>query len=174
MEHPEKVLGAFRAYVPETQIPDKQHERVIRLQEEILEKIASIPSVSSVAVSNSVPMDGSGYIDPVFARDRTYKEDEMPPVRRFKFVSPGFFHTMGMPLIAGRDLTWNDTYEKRPIAIVSENLAREYWHDPSGALGKQIRATTADDWREIVGVVGNIHDEGVDKPESSAIYWPLI
>lgn len=167
-------LQTFRVYVPESQIPDTQRERVIRLQEEILEKIASIPSVSSVAASNSVPMDGIEYIDPVFARDRTYKEDELPPVRRFKFVSPGFFATMGMPLIAGRDLTWNDTYEKRPIAIVSENLAREYWHDPSSALGKQIRATTADDWREIVGVVGDIRDDGVDKPESSAVYWPLI
>jgi predicted permease len=119
-------------------------------------------------------MDGSGYIDPVFARDRTYKEAEMPPPRRFEFVSPGFFATMGMPLIAGRDLTWSDTYEKRTVAIVSENLAREYWHDPVNALGKQIRASSADDWRDIVGVVGNVHDEGVEKPESSSVYWPLI
>jgi putative ABC transport system permease protein len=168
------ALQTFRVYIPATRIPDTQHERLIRREQEILEKLASIPSVSSVGVTNSVPMDGNGYIDPVFARDRTYSEDEMPPVRRFKFVSPGFFATMGMPLVAGRDLTWSDTYEKRPTAIVSENLAREYWHDPAGALGKQIRATTADDWREIVGVVGNIHDEGADKPESSAVYWPLI
>jgi predicted permease len=169
-----EALQTFRVYVPETQIPDTQHERVISLEQEILEKLASIPSVSSVAVTNSVPMDGTGYIDPIFARDRTYKEGEIPPVRRFKFVSPGFFATMGMPLIAGRDLTWSDNYEKRPVAIVSENFAREYWHDPTSALGKQIRATTADDWREIVGVVGNIHDEGVDKPEPTAVYWPLI
>jgi ABC-type antimicrobial peptide transport system permease subunit len=53
-------------------------------------------------------------------------------------------------------------------------LAREYWHEPASALGKQIRVTPADDWREIVGVVGNVHDEGVDRPESSTIYWPLI
>jgi predicted permease len=168
------ALQTFRVYVTKTQIPDTQNERVIRLQQEILEKLAAIPSVSSVAVSNAVPMDGIGYIDPVYARDRTYNEDDMPPPRRFKFVSPGFFATMGMPLVAGRDITWSDTYEKRPTAIVSENLAREYWHDPASALGKQIRATTADDWREIVGVVGNIHDDGVDKPEPSAVYWPLI
>ncbi|MFZ1142459.1 MAG: ABC transporter permease [Candidatus Sulfotelmatobacter sp.] len=168
------ALQTFRVYVPETQVPDTQHERLIRMEQEILEKLASIPSVSSVAVTNSVPMDGIGYIDPVFVRDRIYKEDDIPPVRRFKFVSPGFFATMGIPLIAGRDLTWSDTYEKRPTAIVSENLAREYWHDPATALGKQIRVTTTDDWREIVGVVGNIHDEGIDKPESSAVYWPLI
>jgi predicted permease len=168
------ALQTFRVYVPETQIPNTQNERVIRLEQEIREKLASIPSVSSVAVTNSVPMDGIGYIDPIFSRDRTYKESEMPPVRRFKFVSPGFFATMGMPLIAGRDLTWSDTYDKRPVALVSENFAREYWHDPVSALGKQIRATTTDDWREIVGVVGNVHDDGVDKPESSAVYWPLI
>jgi predicted permease len=168
------ALQTFRVYVTKTQIPDTQNERVIRLQQEILEKLAAIPSVSSVAVSNAVPMDGIGYIDPVYARDRTYNEDDMPPPRRFKFVSPGFFATMGMPLVAGRDITWSDTFEKRPTAIVSENLAREYWHDPASALGKQIRASTADDWREIVGVVGNIHDDGVDKPEPSAVYWPLI
>lgn len=167
-------LETFRVYVPEARIPSTQNERVIRLEEEMSEKIASIPSVSSVAVSNSVPMDGIGYIDPIFARDRTYKENEMPPPRRFKFVSPGFFATMGMPLIAGRDLTWSDTYERRPTAIISENLAKEYWHDSASALGKQIRASSVDDWREIIGVVGNVHDDGVDQPESSAVYWPLI
>lgn len=168
------TLETFRVYVTETQIPDTQKERVVRREQEILEKLASIPSVSSVAITNSVPMDGHGYIDPIFARDRTYRDGDLPPVRRFKFISPGFFNTMGMTLITGRDLTWSDSYEKRPLAVVSENLAREYWHDPAGALGKQIRVTTADDWREIVGVVGNVHDEGVDKPVSSAVYWPLI
>jgi predicted permease len=168
------TLETFHVYVPTAQIPDTQRERVVRLEQQILEKIASVPSVLSVAIASEVPMDGNSYIDPIFVRDRTYKEGEIPPSRRFKFVSPGLFTAMGMPLIAGRDLTWSETYEKRPVAIVSENLAREYWHDPVSALGKQIRASSADDWREIIGVVGNIHDEGLDKPESSAIYWPRI
>lgn len=168
------TLETFHVYVPRAQIPDTQLGRVVRLEHEILENIASVPSVSAVAITSKVPTDGNGYVDPIFVRDRTYKEGEIPPPRRFKFVSPGFFTAMGMPLIAGRDLTWSETYEKRPVAIVSENLAREYWHDPASALGKQIRATFADDWREIVGVVGNIRDDGVDKPEPSAVYWPLI
>ena len=167
-------LETFQVYVSKTQIPDTQREHVIRLEQEVLEKLTSIPGVSSVGVTDSVPMDGGGYIDPIFVRDRSYKEGEIPPVRRFKFVSPGLFATMGTPLIAGRDLTWSDTYEKRPVAVISENFAREYWHDPAAALGKQIRSAAVDDWREIVGVVGNIHDEGADKPESSVVYWPLI
>ena len=171
--HPAK-LETFRIYVPRTQFPDTQLDRVVRLEQEISQKIASFPSVSSVAVTNSVPMDGTGYIESIFARDRTYGEGEVPPERRFKFISPGFFATMGIPLLAGRDLTWSDTFQKRPVALVSENLAREYWHDAAGALGKQIRPAPSDDWREIVGVVGNVYYEGVDRPASSAVYWPLI
>jgi len=168
------TLETFHVYVPRAQIPDTQLDRVVRLEQEILNNIASVPGVSSVALTSEVPMDGNHYVDPIFVRDRTYKEGEIPPSRRFKFVSPGFFTAMGMPLIAGRDLTWSETYDKRPVAVVSENLAREYWNDPASALGKQIRATSADDWREIIGVVGNIHDEGIDKPGAAAIYWPLI
>jgi predicted permease len=168
------TLQTFQVYVPKTQIPDTELDRVVRVEQEILQNIGSVPGVSSVALTNEVPMDGRGYEDPIFVRDRTYKEGEIPPPRRFKFVSPGFFTTMGMPLVAGRDLTWSDTYEKRPIAIVSENFAREYWHDAASALGQQVRASSVDDWREIIGVVGNIHDEGADRPESSALYWPLI
>ena len=60
------------------------------------------------------------------------------------------------------------------MAIVSEKLAREYWHDPSNALGKQIRSTPKDDWREVVGVAGNIHDDGMDKEALTSVYWPIL
>jgi predicted permease len=168
------TLETFRMYVPSAQIPDTQSERLVRLEQQILENIASVSSVSSVAIISEAPLDEYNYMDPIFVRDRTYKEGEIPPPRHFQFVSPGLFAAMGIPLVAGRDLTWSEIYEKRPVAIVSENLAREYWHDPISALGKQIRASSADDWREVIGVVGNIHDQGLDKPESSAIYWPRI
>ena len=46
---------------------------------------------------------------------------------------------MGNTLIAGRAFTWTDVYDKRPVAMVSENLARELWHDPQAAIGKRIR-----------------------------------
>ena len=168
------TLETFQAYVPRAQVPDTQLERVVHLEEQILKNLAAVPGVSSVAATTAVPMDGKNYKDSLFVRDRTYQEGEMPPLRYFRFVSPGFFTTMGLPLLAGRDLTWSETYERRPVAIVSENFAREHWHDPLSALGKQIRVGSADDWREIVGVVGNVHDLGLDQPESSAIYWPRL
>jgi predicted permease len=165
-------LQTFRISIPGAQIKDP--EPVIRMEEQILHKVEAVPGVSSVAVSTAIPMDENGWHDPIFVEGRTYADGELPPLRAFKFVSPGFLSTMGTPLVAGRDLTWTDTYKKLPVAMISENIAREYWHDPALALGKRIRVSTKDDWREIVGVVGNVYYDGVSKPATGAAYWPLL
>jgi predicted permease len=167
-------IQTFRFSIPGTQIPDTEPERVVRMHEAILNKLAGVPGVSSVGLSSAVPLDGHDSNNPVFAQDHVYGEGELPPIRRFKFVSPGFFATLGTRLLAGRDLTWTDTYQKRPVAIISENFARQYWHDANGALGKRIRVASTDDWREIVGVVEDMHDHGVDKAASTSVYWPIM
>jgi putative ABC transport system permease protein len=164
-------LQTFRVDIPDTQV--KEPERVVRMQEEMLHKLEAIPGVSSVGLSMSVPIDGNQWADPVFAKDRTYATGEVP-LHRYRFVAPGLFKTLGTPLVAGRDLTWSDIYNKVPVAIVSEKLAREYWQNPSSALGKQIRSTAKDDWREVVGVVGDVHDDGLDKEAPSSVYWPIL
>ena len=152
----------------------KEDEKVVRMEEGISHRLAEIPGVSSVGICSKVPMTGQGWSDPVFLEGRTYAEGQLPPLRRFKFVSPGFLGTLGMPLVAGREITWNDTYRKIPVAMISENVARELWHDPSAALGKRIRVSTKDDWREIIGVVGDVYDDGVSKPATTSVYWPLL
>jgi predicted permease len=166
-------LETFRFYIPETQIPDTQAERVVRMDQEILNKIAAIPGVQSASFSSEIPMDGYDSNDILYAQDHVTREGEIPPIRRFKFVSPGFFSTLGTRLVAGRDMTWTDTFEKLPVAIISESFAREYWHDANNALGKKIRVASTDDWREIVGVAEDVHDDGVDQPVPSAVYWPV-
>jgi predicted permease len=164
-------IQTFRVNIPDTEV--KEAERVVRTQEEILHKIEAVPGVSSVGISMSVPMDGNEWGDPVLMKDHTYPPGEIP-LHRYRFVAPGYFKTLGTPLLAGRDLTWSDIYNKVAVTIVSERLAREYWHNPSNALGKQIRSTTKDDWREVVGVVGDVHDDGMDKEAPSSVYWPIM
>jgi predicted permease len=164
-------LQTFQVDIPDTQV--KEPERVIRLQEDILHKLEAIPGVASASLSMSVPLDGNQWSDPIFVKDRAYSPGEMQ-LHRFRFAAPGFFKTLGTPLLAGRDFTWNVTYNKLPVAIVSEKVAREYWPDPASALGKQIRVSTKDDWREIVGVVGNTRDDGMDKEAPKSVYWPML
>jgi predicted permease len=167
-------LRVFHVFIPETRVPDTQRDGVVRMEQTIENKIAAIPGVSSVSFASTVPLEGFSQNDPIFAQDHTYKQGELPPIRRFKFIAPGYLSTLGTPLVAGRDLTWAETYQKRPVAIVSENLARELWNSPAAAVGKEIRVGTIDDWREIIGVAGDVHDDGVNNPAPSTVYWPVI
>jgi len=165
-------VQTFSLSITATEVPDS--EPVVRMYEAIQHKIAAVPGVSSVALSTSIPLDGNRNSDPIFPQDHPYAEGQLPPLRRFKFVAPGFLSTLGTPLIAGRDFIWTDVYNKAQVALVSENLAREYWHDPANALGKRIRAISPQDWTEVVGVVSNVYDDGVDQDPSSTVYWPIL
>lgn len=164
-------LETARIGIPGTQVKDS--DGVLRMQREIENKFRALPGVSAVAMITSIPLV-RGEDDPIFAEDRKYAESTIPPVRRFKYVSPGYFATVGSRLIAGRDMTWDETYNKAPVALISENLARELWHDARTAIGKRIRPSRNDDWREIIGVVADLHDDGVDRKAASVVYWPLL
>ena len=165
-------VQTFRIGIPDTQVKD--NESVVRTFDAMRSKIAAIPGVSSVTVSTSFPMDGNSSNDLVFAQDKAYSEGQIPPIRRFAFVIPGFFETEGTPLVAGRDFTWTDIYKTLPVAIISENFAREYWDSPANAIGKRIRVATTDDWREIIGVAANVYGDGVSKTPPSMVYWPIM
>jgi predicted permease len=164
-------VQTFHISIPEAQV--KEPESVVRMEEAIQQKLAAIQGVSSVGISTAIPMDGNGSFDPIFVENRTYAQGELPQVRQFKYITPGFLETMGIRLVAGRTYSWTDIYQKTEITIVSENLAREYWKEPANALGKRIRVGNNEAWREIVGVVGNVYDRGVDEKPSSAAYWPV-
>ncbi len=100
-----------------------------------------------------------------------------------KRITGGYFETMQIPLFAGRPIEWSDIHARAPVAVVTANFAEEYWGSPAAALGKRIRySRTANQrrmdsgtpiWREIVGVVGNVHDYGVSQPAPTVIFWPL-
>ncbi len=164
-------IQTFRITIPDTQV--KEPERVIRMEQEILNRIAALAGVSSAAVTNSLPMVGSSN-DPIYAQDREYPVGTIPPIRRFKNISPGYLSTVGSRLIAGRDVTWTDTYNQSPVALISENMARELWNNPQAAVGKRIRATLKNDWSEIIGVAGDLRDNGIDKKAPAIVYWPLL
>ncbi len=168
---PNEVL-TLRVPIPQQEVPGA--ERVLRVQNDIVEKMAAIPGVTAVGASNSVTMDGYNDNDPIFAEDRTYAETELPPMRRYKFVSPGYFAAMGSPLMAGRDFTWTELHQGRPVVMISENLARELWGSAAAAIGKRVRENPKGTWREVIGVAGNERDDGVDHKAPTCVYWPLL
>jgi predicted permease len=169
--HPEQIQ-TMRISVPPSLV--REPERVARLQNDILDKLAAIPGVTSAGFASALPMEGTpANWDAILTADRMYRATEIPPLRMFKNVSPGFFKTLGTRLIAGRDYTWTDSYGRRPVAIISENLARELWGTASAALGKRI-STVPSGWREVIGVVQDVRDNGVREAAPATVYWPSL
>jgi predicted permease len=121
---PEKVQ-TLRLSIPEAQVAEP--EQVVRMQQEMVERIAAIPGVRSVAFATALPMELEFENNMVLtAEDKTYQQG-IPPLRRSKSVAPGLFGTLGTPLLAGRDFTWTDISNNRQVAVVSANMAREMW-----------------------------------------------
>jgi putative ABC transport system permease protein len=169
--NPEQLL-TMSLSIPSAQV--KEPEAVVRMHQAIMEKIATIPGVSSVGLTSIVPMTNSGWHDPIFAEDKVYGPGQLPAIRAFKFLSPGLLKTMGNTLVAGREFTWEDAYGLRPVAMVSENLARELWKEPSAAIGKRIRESNASAWREVIGVISDERDEGMDKKAPTIAFFPML
>ncbi|HXV59745.1 MAG TPA: FtsX-like permease family protein, partial [Vicinamibacteria bacterium] len=168
--NPSEVL-TFRVSIPSAQIEDA--DQVPGRFEQIMRRVERIPGVLSVGMSSSITMDDYDSNDPIFVEEFPVEGGKLPPIRRFKWISPGYFETMGNPLVAGRPISWDDVRLMAPVVVVTENFAREYWNDAVSAVGKRVRVTPRDKWREIVGVVGNVHDDGVDQEPTTVMFWPM-
>lgn len=167
---PEQIQ-TVRISIPAARVEEPQ--RVVRMQNEILDKMAAIPGVLSAAFMSSVPMETGEQVgnSGVAVEGKLAADGQLPPVRRVKFVSPGSFQTLGTGFIAGRDFTWADIYQNREFVVISEKMATETWGSAETALGKRIREN-GDPWREVIGVVSDVYDNGVNQAAPAIVYWP--
>ncbi|HEY1902616.1 MAG TPA: ABC transporter permease [Terracidiphilus sp.] len=165
-------LQVMRLSIPETLVRDST--TVVRMQNSIINKLAAIPGVSSAGFAASVPMSGAEPSwDEILIEGKNYEGDN-PPMRLYNYISPGYFHTAGTRFVAGRDFTWAEIYSVRPIGIVSEGLAGELWGSPGAAIGKHFREFESQPWHEVVGVVQDVRENGVDQVSPATVYWPPL
>jgi len=166
-------LQTLRISIPDSLVAEA--ERVTRAQNEILEKMQAIPGVQSAGFVSEMPMEGfdSGW-DEIFAQDKVYSDNEIAPLRLYKYISPGFCATAGTRIVAGRDLTWTEVYGIRPVVMISENLARELWGSPSAAIGKRLREFSKSPWHEVIGVIQDVPETGVQAIAPEIVYWPTM
>ncbi len=169
-QRPEQVL-TFRLSIPRAEVED--HMQAARLHQSILERLKAIPGVVEAGAASSITMEGRSNRNFVFAEGDSRPGSQTSPLRSYKAVAGDYFGAMGIPLLAGRTLTWDDILRKAAVGVVTESLAREHWGDPHQALGKRIRHDPSDPWREIVGVVGDVRDRGLREGVSGIAYWPM-
>ena len=165
-------IQTLRVAIPSSLIADRV--MVTRTQNSIAEKLAAIPGVASVGFASAMPLQQiEPNWDDLFFEDKTYKTGEAP-LRLYNYVSPGYFHTAGTNIVAGRDFTWTDTYGLRPVGILSENLARECCGSAQAAIGKHFREYDSMPWHEVIGVVQDVCMNGVGDPAPAVAYWPIL
>jgi predicted permease len=166
-------LQTMRISVPESLIAEPL--RVTRIQNAILDKLTAIQGVKSAGFVSEMPMEGiDSAWDEIFAEDKVYADNVIAPLRLYKYLSPGLLQTAGTRLVAGREMSWNEIYGLQPVVMISENLAREMWGTPSAAIGKHLREFSKIPWHEVVGVIQDVREKGVQETAPEIVYWPPL
>ncbi|MEM7350727.1 MAG: ABC transporter permease [Acidobacteriota bacterium] len=138
-----------------------------RFYDRVLGEVRALPGVEEAAYISFLPMVWRGGIWPVVIDG--VDEDEAPATASLRFVTPGFFATLGIPLLEGRDVRDADTEEQPDIAVVSRSFAQRYWpgEDP---LGRRFHFGFRE--RVIAGVVGDIRFRGLERRSEPQVYLP--
>jgi putative ABC transport system permease protein len=167
------TIHTARLFVPTAEFPDA--EQYTRMQREILDRIEALPGVASAGFVSDAPIAYGGMTIDVAVEGTTWPPGQIPQTR-VKFVSPGYFETMGTRLVAGRSVSWADIETGGRVAVITEDYARRIARDPASAVGQRIRfdISRQDPWREVVGVVQNVHEDGLYAAPVGMVYWPAL
>jgi predicted permease len=164
MLHADAGFDATRVVTFELPLPTSTYSdlpRIIELYRQVLHQLQSVPGVRSAGFASLVPMGGSPDAAMIHIQEHPGTND----AAGFSLVSPGFFSTIGAPILRGRDITHADDLSATPVAIVNSAMAAKYWpgEDP---LGKQVGIDfEGAPVRTIVGVVGNMKQDSLrDEP----------
>jgi putative ABC transport system permease protein len=128
--------------------------------EEMLRRVRALPGVESAAIITRRPLSGTVGMDwPFTVEGQSAKDAKRNPLVNFETVSPGYFETMAIPLLRGRDFTESDRDGRPGVVVVSEALARRYWPDED-PIGQRIKIPLPptefhDQWLSVVGVAGD-------------------
>ena len=143
------------------------------MYEELHSRLAALPGVASAAYASQLPMLDGNWSRAFDVVDDP-REESAWPMTEYRLVSPGYFGTMGIPLVAGREFRPGDRAEAPAVLIVNQTLARRHWPDES-AVGRLVRWRRADTMvtGEVVGVVGDVLDDGLSAEPEPFTYYPF-
>ncbi|MDB6170655.1 MAG: hypothetical protein JWM88_3519 [Verrucomicrobia bacterium] len=163
------VTAAINLPQEKYRTPEKQ----VAFIEAVFERHRRLPGVESVAATHVLPFGGSDWVLGLEIESRPVAQSDLPNINYFS-VSPDYFRTLGIPLQRGRAFTPQDRIGAPAVAIVSQSFAQRYF--PQGdALGKRISVTNgAQEWREIVGIAGDVKHVSLDSPTQPQVYDAVL
>lgn len=166
-------LLAAELFLSPTEYPEGDVRGAFMLQQ-ILQRVRTIPGVRSAGLVTALPISGGADTDFVI-EGRPLPPANNEPSADIRSADPGYFRAMGVPLLAGRELTDADTAAAPRVMVINETMAHRYWPNES-PIGQRV---TMKDWGppltgEIVGVVGDVKANGLDEATGPMIYWPYF
>jgi putative ABC transport system permease protein len=169
---PEQAM-AFRIQLPPERYPDDGAKRAAVAA--FLTRLRALPGVSYAGAINDLPLSGSNSNGNFSIEGQVFDKAHEPAIE-YRFASPGYVESMGIPLKEGRTFEDSDRAGAEPVALVNLEAVRKFWGGKS-PVGGRIRPGDAQDnteaWRRIVGVVGDVHHNGLGEKPRPEMYYPL-
>ena len=138
----------------------------------VLDGVRALPGVESAAYISFAPMTFGGGIFPVSTNGQPRLDRSDGSNASLRFVTPGFFQTLDIPVVQGRDVAESDTADRQFVAVVSESFAKQFLADGATPIGRRFdfafRQVT------VVGVVGDVHTRGLEKESEPQVYLPYL
>ena len=169
---PEKIL-TMRTVLPREKYKAPQQRN--NFYRQVLERVEHLPGVVSAGYSTSVPLSWKGGTSGFYPEGLKSPIPGMAYDANHREVSADYLKTMNIPLRAGRYFDERDNEQSMPVVIINETMARQYWPGEN-ALGRRFKVGDPDEpgkqWKQIVGIVADIRQMGLDEPVKAEMYLP--
>ena len=167
--HPENVLTVglsldFSRYTT--------NEKTLSFFDSLLEKVEALPGVTAAAAAGVFPLDKSPAFNNQFLIEGQQGDATQRPIAELNVVSPGYLQVLGIPLRSGRNFDRRDRPESPKVALINQSLARHQWRDED-PVGRRISLDNGKTWTQIIGVIGDVHEHGLDVPANDLLYLPF-
>jgi putative ABC transport system permease protein len=169
--NPKNVLTATLS-LPRAKYTDNDQRAAFFKQ--LVERLRTLPGVEAASATRTLPLGGSNWGRGLTVEGYPPQPSGQTPTVQHTVIASGYFRTMGITLLAGRDFNDADTKGAPDVTIIEERLARQYWTNES-PLGKRVRFGPPEDnepWHTIVGVVSTVRDQSVQEETRPSVYLP--
>jgi putative ABC transport system permease protein len=147
-------------------------ESALRLFVELESRLAAEPQVEAIGATSLPPLTGLDGRQGVVIENRGESASDGPTRAHPRIVTPDYTKAIGATIRVGRGFLATDTAASTPVVIVNETMANRYWPDAS-PIGKRVRFADEEQWREVVGIIGDVKHWGLDAPVNPEIYLPM-
>jgi putative ABC transport system permease protein len=164
----------FEVFLPTAKYSEPQQWRTFFNQ--LVERLDNLPGVVQASAVNAVPLGVVQITGEVAIEGAPPRPGQLNPTIGWRKSMPGYFEALGIPLLQGRDFTPRDDERAEPVVIVDRSSARRFWPNEN-PIGKRLRLIgqgAPEEWRTVIGVVGDVRHEGIESPSKEQIYMPYL